>query len=128
MKAIRIHKTGGPEVLTYEDAPEPQPGAGEAVVKVEAIGVNFIDVYFRIGLYKAPNMPFTPGMEASGTVSAVGSGVTDVQVGDRVAYAMNPGAYGQFALAPAWKLVKLPAGVDFKQGAAAFLEKRKNHF
>src|SRR5437867_2328520 len=111
MKVVRIHKTGGPEVLSYEDAPEPQPGKGEAVVKVEAIGVNFIDVYFRTGLYKAPSLPYTPGMEAAGTVSAIGSEVTDVHVGDRVAYAMNPGAYAEYVLVPSWKLVKLPSRV-----------------
>ncbi len=127
MKAIRIHKTGGPEVLTCEDAPEPQPGAGEAVVKVEAAGVNFIDIYFRTGLYKAA-LPFTPGMEASGTVTAVGPGVTEVQAGDRVAYAMNPGAYAAYALAPVWKLVKLPAGVDAKQGAAIMLQGMTAHY
>ena len=75
MEAVRIYKTGGPEVLTYEDAPRPQPGAGEAVVKIEAIGVNFIDVYFRSAVYKVPAFPYTPGMEASGTVFDVGAGV-----------------------------------------------------
>ncbi len=128
MKAIRIHKNGGPEVLIYEETPDPQPKAGEAVVKVEAVGVNFIDVYFRSGLYKAPGFPFTPGMEAAGTVSAIGPDVTGLQVGDRVAYAMSPGAYGEYALAPAWKLVKLPAGVDFKQGAAIMLQGMTAHY
>lgn len=127
MKAIRIHKTGGPEVLFYEDVPVPRPGAGEALVKVEAIGVNFIDVYFRTGLYKA-TLPYTPGMEAAGTVSAIGTGVTEVQVGDRVAYAMNPGGYADFALAPAWKLIQLPAGLDFKQGAAIMLQGMTAHY
>lgn len=128
MKAIRIHKTGGPEVLTYEDTPEPRAGAGEAVVKVEAIGLNFIDVYFRSGLYKAPAYPFTPGMEASGTILSVGSGVVGLNVGDRVAYAMTPGAYAEQALVPEWKLVKLPAGVDSKQGAAIMLQGMTAHY
>lgn len=128
MKALRIHKTGGPEVLTYEDVPEPRPGAGEAVVQVEAAGVNFIDVYFRTGLYKAPGFPYTPGMEAAGRVSAIGSGVTEVQVGDRVAYAMNPGAYAEYALVPSWKLVRLPDGVDARQGAAVMLQGMTAHY
>ena len=128
MKAVRIHKTGGPEVLTYEEVPTPQPGAGEVVVKVGAIGVNFIDIYFRTGLYKAPSLPFTPGMEAAGTVAIIGSGVADVQVGDRVAYAMNPGAYAEYTLVPAWKLVKLPDTLDVKQGAAVMLQGMTAHY
>src|SRR5215467_14087053 len=122
MEAVRIHKTGSAEVLTYEDAPQPQPGPGEAVVKIEAIGVNFIDVYYRSGVYKVPSFPYTPGMEASGTVFDVGSGVADVRKGDRVAYAMTPGAYAEYSVVPDWKLVKLPPGVDFKQGAAIMLQ------
>jgi NADPH2:quinone reductase len=128
MKAVRIHKTGGPDVLTFEDAPDPQPSRGEAVVKVEAIGVNFIDVYFRTGLYKAPSLPYTPGMEAAGTVSAVGPEVTDVKVGDRVAYAMSPGAYAQYSLVAAWKLVKVPASLDAQQGAATMLQGMTAHY
>jgi NADPH2:quinone reductase len=128
MKAVRIHKTGGPEVLSYEDAPQPHAGPGEAVVKVEAIGVNFIDVYFRSGVYKVPSFPYTPGMEASGTVFDVGAGVTDVQKGDRVAYAMTPGAYAEYSAVAAWKLVKLPPGVDFKQGAAIMLQGMTAHY
>jgi NADPH2:quinone reductase len=128
MKAVRFHKTGGPEVLTYEDVPEPQPGTGEAVVKIEAIGVNFIDIYFRTGVYKTPAFPYTPGMEAAGIVSALGSGATELQIGDRVAYAMNPGAYAEYAIVPAWKLVKLPSSVDFRQGAAIMLQGMTAHY
>jgi len=128
MKAVRIHKAGGPEVLTYEEAPQPQPGTGEAAVKIEAVGVNFIDVYFRSGVYKAPGFPYTLGMEGAGTVSALGSGVSDLRVGDRVAYAMNAGSYSEYAIVPAWKLVKLPQGVDFRQGAATMLQGMTAHY
>src|SRR5262245_17379310 len=102
MKAVRIHKTGGPEVLNYEGVAEPSPGAGEAVVKVEAVGVNFIDVYYRTGLYKAPSLPYTPGMEAAGTIVATGANVSQLQKGDRVAYAMSAGAYAEYVVVPAW--------------------------
>ena len=128
MRAIRVHRTGGPEVLTYEEVPMPVAGEADAVVKIEAIGVNFIDVYFRSGLYKAPGLPFTPGMEAAGTVTRVGSDVRDLRVGDRVAYAMNMGSYAEYAQVPGWKLVPLPAGVDFKQGAATMLQGMTAHY
>src|SRR5262245_37591921 len=114
MKAMRIHQHGGPEVLQYDDIPVPKPGAGEALVEVHVAGVNFVDTYFRTGLYKPPSMPFTIGSEAAGMVSAIGEGVTGVRVGDRVAYAMHPGAYAEFAIVPAWKLATLPAHVDFR--------------
>jgi NADPH2:quinone reductase len=127
MKAIRIHQFGGPEVLRYEDAPDPKPGVGEAVVAVEAAGVNFIDVYHRTGLYKN-ELPFTPGMEAAGTVVAVGEGVTEPAVGDRVAFAMQIGAYAQLARVPAWKLVPLPATLDAKAAAAAMLQGMTAHY
>ncbi|MBW8874270.1 MAG: quinone oxidoreductase [Acidobacteria bacterium] len=128
MKAIRIHSLGGPEVLQLEDVPEPAPKEGEAVVRVEAAGVNFIDVYFRTGLYKGPALPFTLGQEAAGTVAAVGSGVADVAVGDRVAYAGVHGAYAELAAVPAARLVKLPAGVSTRQGAAAMLQGMTAHY
>jgi len=128
MKAIRIHSYGGPEVLKYEDAPVPAAGKGEAVVKIAAAGVNFIDIYFRSGLQKAAQLPFTPGHEGAGTVVSTGEGVTDVQVGDRVAYAMSQGSYAEFAVVPAWKLVKLPANVDFKTGAALMLQGMTAHY
>jgi NADPH2:quinone reductase len=128
MKAIRIHSHGGPEVLQYEDAPMPEPRAGEAVVQVSAAGVNFIDIYYRMGLYKPPAMPFTLGMEGAGTVTAVGPGVTEVKTGDRVAYAMTAGSYAEYAAVQSWKLAKLPANVDFNQGAAIMLQGMTAHY
>jgi len=127
MKIIRISKTGGPDVMELVDAPVPQPGPGQALVKLAATGVNFIDVYFRIGLYKT-ELPFTPGNEASGTVEAVGTGVTDLSPGDRVAYAMHRGSYAEYAVVPAAQLVKLPDHVDFKSGAAAMLQGMTAHY
>ena len=127
MKAVRIHAPGGPEVMRYEDVPAPAPKAGEAVVKVEAAGINYIDVYFRSGQYKA-ELPLTIGMEAGGTVSAVGSGVTDVKVGDKVAYTGVPGAYAEYAAVPTARLVALPAGLTPKQGAAAMLQGMTAHY
>ncbi len=127
MKAIRVHEVGGPEVLKYEEIPVPTPGAGQAVVKVEAIGLNFIDCYHRMGLYKvAP--PFTPGMEAAGTVAAIAPGVTDVKVGDRVAYAPSIGAYAEYALVAADRLVKLPTALDTRSAAAAMLQGMTAHY
>jgi NADPH2:quinone reductase len=114
-------------VLRYEDAPQPTPKAGEALIKVEAAGLNYIDVYFRTGLYKA-DLPIIPGMEAGGTVSAVGSGVTEVKAGDRVAYTGVPGAYAEYAMVPAARLVGLPSGVTPKQGAAAMLQGMTAHY
>ena len=128
MKAVRIHSYGGPEVLKYEDAPDPMPAKGEAVVKIAAIGLNFIDIYFRTGLYKPPQLPFIPGSEAAGTVMAIGEGVTEVKTGDRVAYAMALGAYAEYAAVPAWRLVKLPDHLDFKSGAAIMLQGMTAHY
>jgi NADPH2:quinone reductase len=127
MKAIRIHALGGPEVLKYEDVPEPTAGAGQAVVKLAAAGVNYIDVYFRTGLYKAP-LPLTIGVEGGGTVTAVGAGVSDVKVGDHVAWSGVPGSYAQMNAVPADRLVKLPAGVAPKDGAAAMLQGMTAHY
>jgi NADPH2:quinone reductase len=127
MKAVRIHAPGGPEAMRYEDAPQPTPKPGEAVVKVEAAGINYIDVYFRSGQYKA-ELPLTLGMEAGGTVSAVGPGVTDVKVGDKVAYTGIPGAYAEYAAVPAARLVALPAGLSARQGAAAMLQGMTAHY
>jgi len=131
MKAIRIHQTGGPEALTYEEVPDPQPGEGQAVVRIEAAGVNFVDVYFRIGLYKGQALPFVLGQEAAGTVTAVGPGVTDIggiAVGDRVAYTGIHGAYAELAVVPAARLVKLPDGVTARQGGAAMLQGITAHY
>ena len=117
MRAVRIHKYGGPEVLSNEDIPIPEPKSGEARVNIEAIGLNFIDIYQRTGLYQLP-LPFTLGREAAGTVDAVGPGATDLKVGDRVAYAMEPGAYAEYAIVPAWKLVPVPDKIDSRSAAA----------
>ena len=127
MKAIVVENTGGPDVLVYSDAEKPAPKAGEALVKLEAVGVNFIDVYHRTGLYPLPR-PFIPGMEAAGTVEAVGEGVSEVSVGDRVAYAMQPGAYAEYAAVPAWKLVNVPTGVSAEQAAATMLQGMTAHY
>jgi NADPH2:quinone reductase len=128
MKAIRVHEYGGPEVLKYEDVPMPEAGKGDAVVKIAAAGVNFIDIYFRTGLNKAAQLPFTLGQEGAGTVSAAGQGVTEVKAGDRVAYAMTPGSYAEYAVVPAWRLVKLPDDMDFKSGAAIMLQGMTAHY
>lgn len=127
MKAVRVHNYGGPEVLTYEEIPLPEPKAGEARVKIEAIGLNFIDVYQRTGLYQLP-LPFTLGREAAGTVDAVGPNATEVKVGDRVAYAMEPGAYAEYAIVPAWKLVPVPAKLDSRTAAATMLQGMTAHY
>lgn len=121
-KAIRVHSYGGPDVLKWEDVPTPEPGPGEALVKQEAVGLNYIDVYFRTGLYKAPAMPVTIGMEGAGTVTAIGSGVTDIAVGDRVAYAGALGAYATERVIAADRLVKLPPGIEAKTAAAMMLQ------
>jgi NADPH2:quinone reductase len=113
--------------MRYEDAPEPTAKAGEAVVRIEAAGLNYIDVYFRTGLYKA-DPPFTLGMEGAGTVTAVGPGVTEVKVGDKVAYTGVRGAYAEYAAVPAERLVPLPPGVTTKQGAAAMLQGMTAHY
>src|SRR5271168_4415577 len=103
MKAIQVKRCGSPEALEVVDLPVPTPGPKQALVKIEASGINFIDVYFRTGLYKS-ELPFTPGSEASGVVEAVGSEVTEVAVGDRVAYAMVRGSYAEYAAVPFWQL------------------------
>jgi NADPH2:quinone reductase len=127
MKAVRVHAAGGPETLRYEDVSEPTPKAGEAVVKVDAAGLNYIDVYFRTGLYKA-DLPATLGMEAGGSVVAVGPGVTTVKVGEKVAYTGVRGAYAELAAVPADRLVALPKGVSTRQGAAAMLQGMTAHY
>jgi len=122
-KAIRIHQHGGPEVLKWEEADPGQPGPGEALVRHEAVGLNFIDVYHRTGLYPLPALPATPGLEAAGVVEAVGEAVTEVAAGDRVAYAgVPPGAYAELRRIPAHRLVKLPAGISAQQAAAMMLQ------
>jgi NADPH2:quinone reductase len=127
MKAVRVHTPGGPDALRLDDVPEPTPGAGQAVVKIAAAGVNFIDVYFRTGAYKAP-LPLTLGLEGAGTVSALGQGVTDVKVGDTVAWTGVPGSYAEMNAVPADRLVKLPAGLSAKDGAASMLQGLTAHY
>jgi NADPH2:quinone reductase len=127
MKAIRVHAVGGPEAMRFEDVSELVPKAGEAVIRVEAVGVNFIDTYHRTGLYKVP-LPYTLGQEGAGTVEAVASDVSSVKPGDRVAWAGVGGSYAQKAAVPAAKLVKLPAGVSARDGAAAMLQGMTAHY
>lgn len=127
MKAVRIHQTGGPQALLYEEVPLPEPGSGEVRVKIEAAGVNYIDTYHRNGQYKQA-LPFTPGMEGGGVVDAVGEGVTAVTPGDRVAYAMQIGAYADYAIVPAWRLVHVPDPVEIKVGTAVMLQGMTAHY
>lgn len=132
MKSIIIRQHGGPEQLVLAEAPKPAPGPKQALVRIEYCGVNFIDIYFRTGLYKA-EPPFTPGFEASGTVEAVGEGVTEVAVGDRVAYstsrAATPyGSYAEYAVLPAWQLVKVPDHAGMDLAAAVMLQGLTAHY
>jgi NADPH:quinone reductase len=127
MLAIRIHETGGPEKLCVDDVPVPTPGTGEVRLRVEAAGLNFIDTYQRSGLY-AVALPYTLGAEASGVITAVGAGVTDFRVGDRVASAKVTGAYAAEALAPAAQLVKVPEGVSSQTAAALLLQGMTAHY
>jgi NADPH2:quinone reductase len=122
-KAIRIHGTGGPEVLQWQEWDPGLPGPGEVLLKHEAVGLNFIDVYHRTGLYPLPELPATPGMEGAGVVLAAGEGVDDFSEGDRVAYAgLPPGAYAEIRCIPAHRLVPLPEDISFQQAAAMMLQ------
>jgi NADPH2:quinone reductase len=127
MKAIQIHETGGPEVLTLADLPIPQPGPGQVLIRVEAVGVNFIEVYFRNGVYKAA-LPLTLGSEAAGTVEELGPGVTGFAAGDAVASVSVLGSYAEYALVPAAALVKVPEGLTMQQAAAALLQGMTAHY
>jgi len=127
MKAIRVQQYGGLEVLKVEEVPMPEPGEGEARVKIEVAGVNFLDIYQRMGRYQG-SLPFTLGQEASGTVDAVGSNVTDLRPGDRVAYASVQGSYAEYAIVPAWRLVPIPADVDLQQATAAMVQGMTAHY
>jgi NADPH:quinone reductase len=121
--AVRVHKTGGPEVLTYEDVPVPEPGPGQIRIRNHACGVNFIDTYFRMGMYPSPvGMPFVSGNEGAGEVIAVGEGVTDIKFGDRVGYTSALGAYAAERLLPADRAVKLPDKISYEQAAAMMLK------
>jgi NADPH2:quinone reductase len=127
MRAIRVHELGGPEVMQLETVDDPVPSAGEALVQMESIGVNFIEVYFRKGLYKTA-LPFTPGSEGAGTVIAVGDGVTAVKVGDRVASQNFLGSYAELSIAKADRLVPIPEGLGAREGAAAMLQGMTAHY
>lgn len=127
MQAVRLHEPGGADALRVERVPVPRPAEGEALVRLEAAGVNFIDVYKRTGLYPVP-LPATLGEEGAGTVVEVGAGVEEVRAGDRVAWASHIGAYAEYAVVPAAKLVPLPAGVSARQGAAVMLQGMTAHY
>ncbi|HEY2014231.1 MAG TPA: quinone oxidoreductase [Bryobacteraceae bacterium] len=127
MKTIQVLETGGPEKMQLVEVATPKPGPKQALVRIAAAGVNFIDVYFRIGLYKA-DFPVTLGNEGAGTVEAVGPEVTEVAVGDRVAYAMSRGSYAEYAVVPAMYLVKIPDSVEFQTAAAAMLQGMTAHY
>ncbi len=127
MQAIRITRTGGPEVLEYTETAQPTPAPDEALISIEAIGVNFIDIYLREGRYPS-SLPFTPGQEAAGTVVAMGANVSTVNVGDRVAVCGVPGAYAEFMVAPASRLVAVPASVTSSEAAAAMLQGMTAHY
>lgn len=133
MKAVAISKFGGPESLQYADWPDPVPGAGEAVVRLEYAGVNFIDVYMRSGQYARSDtyrtpLPMTIGMEGGGTVAALGAGVTGLKVGDRVAYCIVRGSYAQYAAVPGWKLVRVPDDVPLAVATALMLQGSTAHY
>ena len=128
MKAIQITQTGGPEVMEYLDLPDPTPGPGQAVVDVQAIGVNFTDVYTRAGVNPPASLPWVLGLEAAGVVSGVGDGVSEVSVGDLVAYSSIPGSYAEKVAAPADKLIKMPDGVNAEAGAAIMLQGMTAHY
>ncbi|MCG3209962.1 MAG: 2-haloacrylate reductase [Anaerolineae bacterium] len=127
MKAIRVHQIGEPDVMQLEEVAVPQPGPGQALVKIEASGVNFIDIYERTGVYPMP-LPFTPGDEGAGVVEAVGPDVETVSPGDRVAYCMVPGTYSQYTLAPSERLVAVPESLSLRQAAAVLLQGTTAHY
>jgi NADPH2:quinone reductase len=127
MRAIQITHTGGAEVLVLRELPTPTPGLGEALVQIEACGVNFIDIYLREGRYASP-LPFIPGMEAAGTIIALDPDVAGLKVGDRVAWCGAPGTYAQFAVAPLSRLIAVPEGVTTRQAAAAMLQGMTAHY
>lgn len=127
MKAVRVHEFGGTEALRYEDVPIPEPGEGEARIRIEAAGLNFIDIYHRTGSYPG-KPPLTLGVEAAGVVDAAGPEVAVVKPGDRVAYCMQQGAYAEFAVVPAWKLVPLPDQIGAQRAAAVLLQGMTAHY
>src|ERR1035437_1504746 len=127
MKAIQVREPGGPEKMQLVETPIPRPGPKEELVRVAASGVNFIDIYFRSGLYKA-DIPIALGSEGAGTVEQVGAEVTEVAPGDRVAWAIARGSYAEYAVTPAWQLVKMPDNLDFQTAAAVMLQGMTAHY
>lgn len=127
MKAIQVLQYGNADVLEYQSVSVPKPGSGEVLIKVAAVGVNFIDVYHRTGRYPG-NMPFIPGMEAAGTVEETGPDITDIKKGDKVAWAMHLGSYAEYVVIPAAKLAPIPAGIDFRSAAAIMLQGMTAHY
>src|SRR5579871_884107 len=127
MKAIQIHQTGGPEVLQVTELPIPRPGPGQVLLRVETIGINFIDIYFRKGQYKAA-LPLVPGSEAAGTIEELGPGVSGFAVGEAVASTSVLGSYAEYALVNAAQLVKVPTGVTPEQAAAVMLQGMTAHY
>ena len=127
MKAVQITEYGGPEVLQYVDLPDPTAGPEQAVVDIQAVGVNFTDIYSRMGV-NPPGLPWVAGVEAAGVVRAVGAGVDHVAVGDRVAYCSHSGSYAEQAAVPAWRLIKMPEGLSVRDGAAAMLQGMTAHY
>ena len=134
MKAVRVHETGAADVLRYEDVDDPKPAAGEALVKIAAAGVNYLDVYYRSGFHwgghHKRSLPYIPGAEAAGTVVEVGPGATDVKVGDRVAYGISNGygSYAELCAVPSWHLYKLPSSITFETAAATMLQGMTAHY
>lgn len=134
MKAVRVHELGGPEVLTYEDIPDPAPGPGEALVRIEAAGVNFLDIYYRSGFHwgghHGRDLPYIPGAEGAGTVVALGDGVTEFSVGDRVAYGISngQGSYAGLKAVPVWHLFKIPDTIDFATAGAVMQQGMTAHY
>ena len=128
MKAVVADPIGGPENLVYTDLPTPKPGPGEVLVKLEAIGVNFIDVYFRTGFYKAPESPVRLGQEGAGIIAATGEGVAGWKAGQRVAYTVTRGSYAEYAIVAPQLLVELPEAVSFEEGAAVMLQGMTAHY
>lgn len=127
MKAVRVHELGSPDVLRYEDVPTPEPGEGQVLIQIEAAGVNYVDTYHRQGLYPG-SPPFTLGVEGAGEIIAVGANVTEAQVGDRVAYAMQRGSYAEYAAVPAEQTVPIPDSISAEQAAAAILQGMTAHY
>ncbi|MBN2321366.1 MAG: quinone oxidoreductase [Acidobacteria bacterium] len=127
MKAVCVHETGGPDKLVYEEAPLPSPGPGQVLIRIRSIGVNFIDIYHRKGMYPA-STPFIPGMEASGIAEELGEGITEIKPGDRVAYAMTLGSYAEYAVVEAERLIPIPESMEFESASAALLQGMTAHY